>query len=174
MKFVGLSQIFSKMLKTFVILNFLNFLAKMYWIWQNFDRTLMWKVRMDRSLADRAFQLRREEESSSCFFENSYKKHRRAPSVLNWTEFTQVIKPKCRVCDRYLECRRCRPALGWKVRSARDRTIRTFHIRVRSKFVQNPFKIQEFSLENSKISEKLISTFSKTSAKFRQNFIKMI
>ena len=27
--------------------------------WQNFDRTLMWKIRMVRSLADRAFRLRR-------------------------------------------------------------------------------------------------------------------
>ena len=36
----------------------LNFLAKCTEFWQNFDRTLMWKVRMVRSLADRTFQLR--------------------------------------------------------------------------------------------------------------------
>ena len=41
-------------------------------------------------------------------------------------------------------------------------------------FGHNSFKIQEFSLENSKISENLkISTFPKISAKFRQNFIKI-
>ena len=52
---VGISQIFSKMLK---ILNSVNFLARCTEFWQNFDRTLMWKVRMVRSLADRTFQLR--------------------------------------------------------------------------------------------------------------------
>ena len=41
-----------------VILNFFNFLAKCTEFWQNFDRTLMWKVRMVRSLADRTCQLR--------------------------------------------------------------------------------------------------------------------
>ena len=40
--------------------------------------------------------------------------------------------------------------LSWKVRSARDRTIRTFQIRVRSTFLQK--LIQEFSPENSKNS----------------------
>ena len=39
--------------------------------------------------------------------------------------------------------------LSWKVRSARDRTIRTFHIRVRSKFRQNSVKIQYILLENT-------------------------
>merc|ERR1719506_125291 len=34
----------------------------------------------------------------------------RAPSKVNWGEYTQQIKPKCKVCDRYLECRRCKPA----------------------------------------------------------------
>ena len=38
--------------------DFFNFLAKCIEFWQNFDRTLMWKVRMVRSLADRTFQLR--------------------------------------------------------------------------------------------------------------------
>ena len=43
-----------------------------------------------------------------------------------------------------------------------------------SEFGQNYFKIQEFSLENSKFSENFLSsTFSKISAKFRQNFIKI-
>ena len=51
-KFVGISQIFSKMLKKPDF--FLKFLANVL----NFDRTLMWKIRMVRSLADRTFQLR--------------------------------------------------------------------------------------------------------------------
>ena len=40
----------------------------------------------------------------------------------------------------HVESHEARPApgdLSWKIRSARDRTIRTFHIRVRSKFCQN-------------------------------------
>ena len=43
----------------------------------------------------------------------------------------------------------------------------------RSEFGQNSFKIQEFSLEKSKKIQifRKISTFSKISAEFRQNFI---
>ena len=37
---------------------FLNFPAKIPEFWKNFDRTLIWKVRMVRSLADRTFQIR--------------------------------------------------------------------------------------------------------------------
>ena len=59
-------------------------------------------------------------------------------------------------------------AQSWKVRSARDRTIRTIRtirtMRILSKFGNFPQKIQKF---------RKISTFSKLSAKFRQNFIKI-
>ena len=41
------------------------------------------------------------------------------------------------------------------------------------RFGQNSFKIQECSLEISKISEIIFSTFFKISAKFRENFIKI-
>ena len=50
---VGIWQIFSK---NFKILNLLNFLERCTEFWQNFGRTLMWKVRMVRSLADRTSQ----------------------------------------------------------------------------------------------------------------------
>ena len=56
--------------------------------------------------------------------------------------------------------------LSWKVRSARDRTIRTFQIGARSEFFHNNDKIQEFSLENSKISEIFNMILSK---KYRRN-----
>ena len=44
--------------KCWKILNVLNFLAECTEFWRNFYRTLMWKVRMVRSLADRTFQIR--------------------------------------------------------------------------------------------------------------------
>ena len=46
--------------KCWTFLKFLDFwwiLAKSSLFWENFDRTLIWKVRMVRSLADRTFQL---------------------------------------------------------------------------------------------------------------------
>ena len=63
---------------------------------KNFDRTLIWKVRMVQSLAYWTFQPR-------------------------WTP------RRSRCCSR----------LSWKVRSARDRTIRTFQIGVRSEFLES-------------------------------------
>ena len=63
--------------------------------------------------------------------------------------------------------------LSWKVRSARDRTIRTFLIGVRSEFLESKF------FQNSGIFARKFKnlgnfgTFSKTSAKFRQNLIQI-
>ena len=51
----------------------------------------------------------------------------------------------------------------------RKKTTKNYFIEVASD--QNSFKIQEFSLENSKIQKNLISTFSKKLAKSRENFI---
>ena len=62
---------------------------------------------------------------------------------------------------------------SWKVRSARYRTIRTFQIGVRSEFFQNSGIFLRNFNRKLKSSENLISTFSKISAKFRQNFIKI-
>ena len=56
-KFVGISQIIFNIFENVENPEFLNFLAKCIEFWQNFDRTLMWKVRMVRSLADRTFEL---------------------------------------------------------------------------------------------------------------------
>ena len=61
--------------------------------------------------------------------------------------------------------------LGWKVRSARDRTIRTFPIRVRSKLCQNSGNFARIHRESIKI--KILKHFLEQSAKFRQNFIKI-
>ena len=55
--------------------------------------------------------------------------------------------------------------------TARDRTIRTFQIRVRSEFGQNSGTFARKFKKMIKNQES--STFSKRSAKFRQNFIKI-
>ena len=73
-----------------------------------------------------------------------------------WTAFHRVV--------RWTSSSR----LGWKVRSARDRTERTIAIRVRSEFFANS-EIFARKFKNFRI----ISTFSKTSAKFRQTFTKI-
>ena len=68
--------------------------------------------------------------------------------------------------------------LGWKVRSARDRTIRTFQIRVRSKLCQNSgnfARIHRKSKTLIKIQD--FETFSRTIGeippKFHQNLSKL-
>ena len=62
--------------------------------------------------------------------------------------------------------------LSWKVRSARDRTERTIAIGVRWKFLQNSGIFARKIIKKIQKIRKF-STFSKISAKFRQNFIKI-
>ena len=67
MKFYrNFANMFENVEKWFKILNleFLKFLPKCIEFWQNFDRTLMWTVRMVRPLAYRTFQLRSVERSA--------------------------------------------------------------------------------------------------------------
>ena len=64
--------------------------------------------------------------------------------------------------------RRLQRSQGWKVRSATDRTIRTFHIRIRSKFCQNSGKFIKIFRKFLKFEK--FSTFSKVFSEIPRNF----
>ena len=106
---------FADILENVEIWNFLDFLI--FWrkflnkhFCKNFDRTLIWKVRMVRSLADRT-----------------------------WLNLGRPGQRPARPARRRW-ARRARSTgrrLSWKVRSARDRTIRTSQIGVRSEFLES-------------------------------------
>ena len=68
---------------------------------------------------------------------------------------------------------RCSNRLSWKVRSARDRTIRTFHIRVRSTFCQNSMhfarKFKKFKIFQH--FRTYLRNFDKISSNSEQNSI---
>ena len=67
------------------------------------------------------------------------------------------------------------PSLSWKVRSARDRSIRTFQIRVRSKFFQNRGDFARIHQKSKKFRnvQHFLQIFGEIPRNFHQNLSKI-
>ena len=115
---------------------------------KNFDRTLIWKVRMVRSLADRTFQLR----STGLLL---LLDPRGTPFRRSWCCFEQAVVV------------RDAAQLGAELKGSIGEGPNHSNHSNRS----NSFKIGIFTRKFKKFQK--ISTFSKLSAKFWQNFIKI-